>query len=455
MFKKIEIWVVYLIVVILFVFSLCFGFLVRQELVGTTKFGFASRSALFLAEIPVTLSIIKKRFQTDGKGDMQVPDRFPGRSGFIGNPLEAPSYLLLSRYDGNVGKSIVELIDLTNFDVKFKWDLPINEINEQLDKNSPEYENQEIYNSERRFRASHSLMADDGGLYIHAPFAKITHCGAIEYIEQEDFYHHSLNFDADGNIWVPSHKHPSVLKEQMVGTGHQVFFDDAINKISPDGEVLYSKSIPQLLIENNQKGMIFLSGNTEFGNDPIHLNDIQPVLETTSYWEKGDVFLSMRSLSKVILYRPSENKIIWQSDGHISGQHDVDILDDSRISIFNNNMVRGVNDFYVDGMNQVVVYDFATNEYQTYLEQSLIEQEVRTISEGLSEISDTGDLFLEETNYGRSLYLNSDGTLQWAYYNRANDEKMYRTNWSRLLHTPGDIEKINQLLNTILIDGTC
>ena len=55
------------------------------------------------------------------------------------------------------------------------------------------------------------------------------------------------------------------------------------------------------------------------------------------YWRKGDLFLSLRSPSTVMLYRPATNKVIWRKDGPWSKQHDVDILDDHRISIFNNN----------------------------------------------------------------------------------------------------------------------
>ena len=39
----------------------------------------------------------------------------------------------------------------------------------------------------------------------------------------------------------------------------------------------------------------------------------------------------------VILYRPSNNKIIKVIRGFLN-QHDVDIIDDRRISIYNNNL---------------------------------------------------------------------------------------------------------------------
>ena len=52
MFKKIEIWILYLILLLSFLFAIGFGTLVRQELIGTTKLGAVSKTALFLSEIP-------------------------------------------------------------------------------------------------------------------------------------------------------------------------------------------------------------------------------------------------------------------------------------------------------------------------------------------------------------------------------------------------------------------
>lgn len=455
MFRKIELWVLCLIVVLMLIGTMVFGFLVRQELVGSKKLGLASKSALFIAEMPVKLAEIRKNFQSGSKADMQVQDRFSGLSGFAGDPLAFSSYMLLSRYDGNIGKSVVELVDLESFQIKYQWDLPINEINERIDTSIPEYENQKIYNSEKRFRASHALLANNGGLYIHAPFTKIDHCNNIEFIVQDDFYHHSQNFDAEGNIWLPSHLYPSTQRSELAGETKKDFFDDAINQFSPNGELLFQKSVVEIFIENNLIGNIYISGNLEFGNDPIHLNDIEPVLENTNYWNKGDLFLSLRNQSMVVLYRPSTNKILWSSHGHMSGQHDVDIIGDGKISVFNNNMVRGFEDFLVENMNEIVTYDFATDTYNTYLQDAMIANDVRTISEGLHEILPNGDLFVEETNYGRSLYLNSDGTVQWQHINRADDGYVYRTNWSRIFSLQADIERIDTMLATILNMKSC
>ncbi|SVC73471.1 uncharacterized protein METZ01_LOCUS326325, partial [marine metagenome] len=80
MFKKIEIWILYLTILLSFLFAIGFGALVRQELVGLTKAGWASKSALFLAEIPRNIKRI-----IGPSLDLTLEDRFPSLDGFDGN----------------------------------------------------------------------------------------------------------------------------------------------------------------------------------------------------------------------------------------------------------------------------------------------------------------------------------------------------------------------------------
>ena len=48
MFKRIEIWILYLTILIGILFAIGFGILVRQELAGNIKLGNISKIALFL-----------------------------------------------------------------------------------------------------------------------------------------------------------------------------------------------------------------------------------------------------------------------------------------------------------------------------------------------------------------------------------------------------------------------
>ena len=444
MFKKIEIWIVYLLILVSILFAVGFGVLVRQELVGEFKVGWVSKTALTLAEIPYNLKRILEG------GNLIVEDRFPSLDGFNGTYNSEESYLLLSKYDGDLKEGIVELIDLTNFEVLHTWNPDIDAFND-LVKQDYEFKYLKRDNNNSRQRLLHPKMTADGGLFFgqYLPLIKIDHCSNLVFQNSHNRFHHSIETDIEGNIWFPSVMYPQSLPIEKVGRdiiedlGYQ---DDAIVKLSPDGEILFEKSVSQIFIDNGLEYLLFAYGN-DFEEDPIHLNDIQPVDYEGKYWNKGDVFLSLRSQSMVILYRPSTNEIIWKGTGPFFDQHDVNILDDHRISVFNNNVKLFKNSREVDGSNEVIIYNFKTEEYSKYLAESLINNYVKTPVSGRGKILLNGDLFVEETSHGRALYFNADGSLRWTHLNRSDNGNVYRLGWSRILYAKDDIQTVKNFLD--------
>ena len=448
MFKKIEIWIVCLILILSLFFTLGFGTLVRLELTGINKFGWFSKTALKIAEIPLQISTLVNIVRGN---EMALEDRFPTLDGFQGKPNLQEYYLLLSRHDGDLKEGVVELVDLRNFQVLHTWNPDIDQFN-KLVKQVDEFEFLERDRNNHRNRLLHPKLLENGGLIFTQgqPLRQIDHCGNLVFQVADNIYHHSIEIDSENIIWAPAYLYPYSLPANRVGKELSTKFqDDAIVKISPAGQVLYKKSVSQIFIDN---GMEYLLTKGNY-LDPIHLNDIQPVNFDGKYWKKGDLFLSLRNQSMVILYRPSLNKIIWKGFGRFFLQHDVDILDDQRIAIFNNN-VKNFPSYgkKVDGYNEVIIYDFESREYTSYLKESLASSKVRTIGQGLSEILPNNDLFVEETNYGRTLYFNADGSLRWTHLNRARDGKVYYMSWSRILYTEEDLFAVK---NLIALKGTC
>ena len=175
----------------------------------------------------------------------------------------------------------------------------------------------------------------DGGLLFHdslrSPLRKIDACSNLIFQNTHDIFHHSIETDIDSNIWVSSNIYPQSLPLKMVGSE---FEDNAIVQLNNDGEILFEKSVSQIFIDNGLEHLLFSVGDDIFDVDPIHLNDIQPVNFDGEYWKKGDIFLSLRHQSMVLLYRPSTNEIIWKGTRPFFHQHDVDILDDHRFLYF-------------------------------------------------------------------------------------------------------------------------
>ncbi len=442
MFQKIEMWVLYLTIILSTLFAIGFGTLVRQELVGHIKAGRISKAALFLAEIPMNLKKLEGL-----RLSLRLEDRFPEKAGFTGNPLERQTYLLLSRYDGDFKESVVELVDLKNFEVVHTWNPDITHINSFVDTANPEFKRLNIDNHESRARMRHPLLTRDGDLiFLCGILCKINNSSNLVWQNHEDRFHHSIEFDAEGNIWVPTYKYPYGIDKKYVGEDIENFWDDAITKVSPDGEILFQKSVSKIFKENGLESLLFSVGRRGFTPDPLHLNDIQPVLQDSLYWKTGDVFLSIRHQSMILLYRPSTNEIIWRGIGPFFYQHDIDILNDHQILVFNNNSKDTFEGYIVDGNNEVIIYDFKMDEYTKYLPDSLVKHDVRTSASGTSQLLNDGDLFIEESHYARILYFNKDGSLRWEYVNRASNDNVYPLFWSRILYKFKDVDSIKKFL---------
>ena len=208
MFRKIEIWILYLTLLFSVLFAVGFGVLVRQELVGNSKVGWLSSTALTLSEIPMNL---KKIFLNHGHNALKVEDRFPDLDGFVGAPNSKETYLLLSRYDGDIKESVVELVDLKTFRVLHTWNPDIDAFNELVEKvDEFKYLNRD--NNNRRSLMGHPILLKDGGLLFQykSPLRKIDACSNLVFQNTYDEFHHSIEADIDGNVWIQANYIPKV-----------------------------------------------------------------------------------------------------------------------------------------------------------------------------------------------------------------------------------------------------
>ncbi len=446
MFKKIEIWILYLVLLIGIILTITFGHLVIKSLEHEdySKRSFLQKASIILASIPSNFQTIFLNVKEPGNEFIKKFD--VNKSKFTKyKSIQRNEILLVSRFNPKKNRSIVEIIDLNTFEVLHSYEPDITKINSYTDTSREEFKNLLINNSPERYYIWNPLIDENGNLYFnsYSPFVKIDFCSEIIWVNDEDNFHHSSNFDNDKNIWVPSSIFPFQVDKKYVGENFLYFKDDGISKISTDGKIILQKSVSQILIENGYKHLLF--GHQEFKSDPIHLNDIQPVLKDTKYFKKGDLFLSLRNLSFIILYRPSNNTIIKIISGPFSNQHDVDIINDKQISIFNNNTINGKNDRFVEMSNQVVIYDFETNDFSYKFKDQLENLKAKTISDGLSEILEDGSLFIDLRNEGRLLMIDSSGDLEWEYFN-LYDKKSYDIWWSRIIKNK---KMINSILNKI------
>ena len=153
------------------------------------------------------------------------------------------------------------------------------------------------------------------------------------------------------------------------------------------------------------------------------------------------MFISIRNQSAIIHYRPISNKVINYITGSFSAQHDVDIISDKEISIFNNNH------FFVDNeYSEVLVYNFETKKFKKLFNDQLQNENFKTTSEGLSHTFKSGALMVEEQNHGRIILFNSEGEKEWEFVNKDSNGDIGFISWSRVIEDDTFIKKFKLLV---------
>lgn len=442
--KKIELWLVCIIILFFIIGIIQFGSMVQSP----EKFGKAGDFAQKVAEIPSNVELLLKGGINQTKG-LKAGNRFKNNTaGFTFN-YEAGSrpelsYILINRYDGDLRMSVSELVDLNTQELIHQWRFDVDSLWEEGSFGEEVARYKKDMNT-RRFRNKHSYLLKNGSLLTNSGMSPLiinNLCSEPSIFNKNSRYHHSIEIDSNDNFWVPN------VSFKGIDSDRSTFFsgkkankvglhrEDGIVQLSLDGSVIFEQSIIQIFIDNNMEALIF---GESYDRDPIHLNDIQPVLKSGPFWKKGDLFLSMRHQSMIMLYRPSENKVIWYKQGPWLGQHDVDIINEHTIGIFNNDYMPR-HKIVRKSFSEQVFYDFSTQETSTPFNGAMSKLNVITKSQGRSDLINDNELWVEEGTNGRSMQFDKKGNISWQYINKSVNNTAYILNWSRLIsREKGDI----------------
>ncbi len=431
--RKVPLWFVLLLLWCAFVAALLYGWEVWR--IKTAKRGFNGKKEHFIIALASFPSLLKESVKEIKQPSMLIaPNLFPGVKGLkTENNYIDSNYVLLATYDKKAGQSVAKLIRLSDQKVIHQWTPHYNEFALKYSFKEkgwikPDAKNQRLY---------HPLLLPDGSIvfnYMMSTLVKIDKNSKLVWASKE-IYHHSTEQDADGNFWTPSVIVPSTYLAGILDD----FKDSALTEVSPEGKVIFRRSVAQLLIKNGYRALLMGVGIYE--SDPLHLNDIQPALTSGRYWKKGDLLVSLRNRSTIFLYRPSTDKVIWLKTGPWLNQHDANFVDDERISVFGNNMVRAHgNEWLIDGHNEEYIYNFTTDSTITPYTAFLTGAKVATANEGQATILPNGDLFVEETNENRLLRGNTK-SVEWQYVDRIDDQTVAALSRSRFI-TKAEFKKI-------------
>ena len=409
LFHRTENWIVLLVLTVVLVGAVLFGGKVKTVAEGGRRDGdWIGTTAIRVAGLPERVADVFDFFLGPPRTSVRE-QRFDGRSGLVFPPgaRQDGGYLLLARYDGDRRTTLVELIDLARRESIHEW-------RQDPDPTSPVV----------------PYPIEDGSLLLQsrAGLVMLDGCSQVQWVLATPRFHHSIERDADGHFWVPYHVAPPLVPGAGPG-----FLEDGMARISRDGRVLSLVPLSRALIAGGHGHLLYSMGRRPL-NDPMHMNDVQPVLEDGAVWRRGDLFVSLRSRSVVLLYRPSSDEVVWIASGPWMHQHDVNVVGPHEISVFSNNAARlGNGRREVLGANEVYLYDMVSGAARSPWRDALRRHDVRTDGGGRATVLADGDVFVEESYYGRALRVGADGTLRWTYVNRSDDGLLYVLVWSRYL----------------------
>lgn len=426
------------VVLILFLLSV-FAFSVRHIVLGGSFFGGATRYLTTFIEFPQTAI---KTFSTI-RGHQ--PDEIARDSAFQAvNHLQDDLFVLSGKRSKN--HYVFHFSNLRTDSVIHEW----NFAQDQYTGPSEKFGFAEPLNP---------IVMEDGSLIglLHETknLFRLDKASNLVWKNSELTFHHSINFSHDSFLWTSAYQN-ALTQNVDIKTR---FVDDLLVKVDPNsGAVLWRKSLASILADNHLVNWVHGFGNGGAGekqsNDLLHLNDIQPIIENGTYWKQGDLLLSLRHRSCILLYRPSTNQVLRIITGPFLSQHDVDIRGDGEITIFNNNRASsyGMHNPEINEVNGTPIFTFTSSnlvKYQfgdstfSFPFKDIMEREnIFTRWGGLHEFLNDSTVFIEATHAGKIYLLQNNRTVVRKYPNyNQQDQSAQLPNWIR-------VYRKNILLNT-------
>lgn len=426
LFRKVELWAVGLIVVALLLGSVAFGWLVFHRSGGGDRFPRLGDAAVAVARFPSFVEgLVSGEVQLDNH---VVKTRYDEPAGFtFFREVESPHYVLVSRYDGDLRWSVVELFREGETEPLHRWAFDDTEALD-FDSDNPFIVFPDASDSST-LRIVHPWLGEDGRLTAHAHYGALYQVGACTdpiWTNAAFQYHHSLEPAPDGSFWTVGTEPTDI---EGMGWDERLLDDHAV-RVSADGEVLYAKSVLEMLQGADLLNRIY--DYDRYQIDPIHLNDVEEVPEDGEVTRAGDLFLSLAHLNMVLLWRPATEEIVWWSQDRIMHQHDIDLIGPDAISVYNNLRKTGSdNDSMVLGPATIDAFELPGTQARILHDAPLAAMDVRTASQGLVDALPGAGMMVEETEGGRLVKFGADGEPDWVYVNKSQDGRTWTVNWSR------------------------
>ena len=157
MFKKFFTYPIFLVLFLSFIGVMGFGAIVKYNYDGGEKYQFLQKPVMFIVEVPINIrKMIKLRTLNLNKIQPLTKHKDKKRfEQFIENKRNA--LLVLPRYEHSLSRSVVDIIDLNNFEVIHTYKHDIDEMNNKV-TNTKEFPRQKIDNVTNKIYLPKSII---------------------------------------------------------------------------------------------------------------------------------------------------------------------------------------------------------------------------------------------------------------------------------------------------------
>lgn len=169
--------------------------------------------------------------------------------------------------------------------------------------------------------------------------ARIDPAGRVMW-KHMDGAHHWLQIGPDERIYAPIQNLRQL--KRVAGNAVQIrcpyiVYDEGVRVYRPDGTVERTVMVSEMLVKNGYPGLIY---SVRDDCDPLHLNSVDIVTpEVASHIPgaaAGDLLVSLREPSAIVLFDPVSAKIKRAIVGRTAAQHSAKFLPDGTVLAFDN-----------------------------------------------------------------------------------------------------------------------
>jgi hypothetical protein len=207
-------------------------------------------------------------------------------------------------------------------------------------------------------------------------------------------------------------KHPV---ETLRGMG---YLDDEVLVLDTDGHLVTKASVIDMMLNSPS---LHLGERIPFnvGGDPIHTNAIEVITEDNARFipnaKPGDVLLSLRYTNMIVLADLQSRSIKWVLRGSWEGQHDVRLLPNGHITLFDND-----GDLTNTGRSRVIEVDPMTGGIVWSYNGTQMDP-LYTENRGGAQRLPNGNTLVNESNTGRMIEVAANGDVVWEYVQSLDD----------------------------------